>query len=494
MRATLRPGGKSLPLRACAFVLTCLSWAVLPGMGAARAESPAHKTVAREFLDHQVLAHGRFKQVRVFRPTGPVTHVALFLSGDAGWTRGLGRMAATMVADGALVIGIDLPEFYEVLEGDGGSCVFPDGDLENLSHWVQAYYKLPTYFTPLLVGYSAGASLAYAVLAQAPPGIFAGAVSLSFCADLDLHKPLCKGDSLRFSMRKGGAGARLLPSTKLHAPWVALHGTTDDECPAREARDFVAKSRPARYVELPEMGHRYERSSQWLPQFRDAYTSILEAQPQSLPAPPQSLEDLPIIEVPAVGRARSDLFAVLLSGDGGWAGLDKEVAAALAQRGVPVAGIDSLRYFWHARTPEGLADDIDRTMRYYASRWDKKRAILIGYSQGADVMPFAVNRLPEATRPLVALTALIGISQSASFEFHVSHWLGGGDDGLPTRVETDKLSSADTVCLYGDDDSDSLCPTIGANHARVVSLRGGHHFGGDYAHVADLLVKQAGLH
>jgi type IV secretory pathway VirJ component len=47
--------------------------------------------------------------------------------------------------------------------------------------------------------------------------------------------------------------------------------------------------------------------------------------------------------------------------------------------------------------------------------------------------------------------------------------------------------------MYGDDDADSLCPTIGAAHARVVSLKGGHHFGGDYAHVADLLVKQAGL-
>src|SRR4030095_7958134 len=100
-----------------------------------------------------------------------------------------------------------------------------------------------------------------------------------------------------------------------------------------------------------------------------------------------------------------------------------------------------------------------------------------------------------ATREIVALTALIGISQSASFEFHVSNWLGGGDDdGLPTRVETDRLSSADTVCLYGDDDDESLCPTIGAEHARVVSLRGGHHFGGNYAHVADLLVKEAGLH
>lgn len=441
----------------------------------------------------ETLSHGRFKQVHIYKPTGTVKHVVLFLSGDGGWNRGLARMASSLVTDGALVIGIDTPELYESLESDGGSCVFPDGDLENLSHWVQAYYKLPTYYTPLLVGYSAGASFAYAMLAQAPPSLFAGAVSLSFCADLDLRKPLCKGNALHATMRKDARGARLLPTAKLNAPWVALHGSTDDECPAHEARDFVAKTSPAQYIEIADMGHSYGRSGGWVSQFKAAYTSILSAQSQSLPSPPKSLEDLPIIEVQATGTAKSDLFAILLSGDGGWAGLDKEVAAALAKRGVPVAGVDSLRYFWHARTPDGLAQDVDRMLRYYAYGWEKKRALLIGYSQGADVMPFALNRLPQATRSLVALTALIGISSSASFEFHVTNWLGNGPDGLPTRPETDRLSATETLCLYGDDDDDSLCPTIGAAHARVVSLRGGHHFGGDYQRVADLLLKEAGL-
>ena len=473
------PGGKSLPRLLTVLFTIPLFCFLLTVSSSAAAET---------------LSHGRFKSVQVYRPAGPVKHVVLFLSGDGGWTRGLAGMASAMVADGSLVIGIDVGDLFDALEADGATCVYPDGDLENLSHWVQAYYKLPTYFTPLLVGYSSGATLAYAMIAQAPAGIFAGALSLSFCQDLDLKKPLCKGRNLRFTMRKDGEGARLTPS-KLPVPWVALHGTQDEVCPAAEARDFVAKSPPAQFIDLPEVGHNYTHARRWMPQFRAAYLQILDSQPQTLPAPPKSLEDIPIIEVPAEGSAKSDLFAVLLSGDGGWAGLDKEVAAALSKRGVPVAGVDSLRYFWHERTPDGLAQDVDRMLRYYAYHWDKKRALLIGYSQGADVMPFAVNRLPVATRSVVALTSLIGISQSASFEFHVSNWLGGADDdGLPTRVETDKLSAKDTVCMYGSDDADSLCPTIGAAHSRVVPLSGGHHFGGDYEHVADLLIKQAGLH
>lgn len=440
----------------------------------------------------ETLSHGRFRQVQIYRPVGPVKHVVLLLSGDGGWNRRMTRMVAPLVADGALVVGIDTPELFATLEADDGSCVFPDGDLENLSHFVQAYYKLPTYFTPLLVGYSSGATLAYAMIAQAPPGLFAGAVSLSFCADLDLKKPLCVGESFHFTALKGGEGVRVIPASKLHVPWVALHGDADSVCPAAEARAFVSQARPAQFVDLPAVGHDYGNPNRWLAQYRAAYTSVLDSEPQRLPAPPKSLSDLPIIEVAATGRgANDDTFAVLLSGDGGWAGLDKEVAAALAARGIPVAGIDSLRYFWRARTPEGLAQDMDRTLRYYASQWNKKRALLIGYSQGADVLPFAVNRLPPATREIVGLTALIGISKTASFEFHVSHWLGSGSDGLAVQPETDKLSSVDTLCLYGDDDDESLCPTIGATHARVLPLRGGHHFGGDYHHVAELILEQA---
>jgi type IV secretory pathway VirJ component len=342
----------------------------------------------------------------------------------------------------------------------------------------------------VLVGYSAGATLAYAALAQAPRGIFAGALSLAFCADLDLAKPLCRAESLQYTLRKNGGGTRMAPPARLHAPWFVIQGGADDECPAREARDFVGQMRRARYVELPNVGHDFHRAADWVPQLKTAYAALVADAPPSLPPPPASLADLPIVELPASGEG--DLFAVFLSGDGGWAGLDKEVAAALTERGIPVAGLDSLRYFWKARTPAGLSADIDRLVRYYAYQWQKRRVLLIGYSQGADVLPFAVNRLPPATRSLVQLTTLIGVGHKAAFEFHVTHWFGGGG-GLPIKPETDRLLAADTMCLYGADDDDSLCPTIGAAHARVVDLSGGHHFGGDYHELAELILAQAGV-
>lgn len=434
------------------------------------------------------LSHGRFHDVQIYRPAGTVRQVALFLSGDGGWDRRMGAMASQLAAEGTLVVGIDVPRLFASLSEDDGDCIYPDGDLENLSHFVQAYYKLPTYFTPLLVGYSAGATLAYAMLAQAPRGVFAGALSVSFCPELDLAKPLCKSGALRYAMSRDGEHARLSPPARLHAPWVVLQGELDEECPAVEARQFVALARPARYVEVPDAGHDLLRSPQWLPQFRTAYATLLASGPRSLPPPPPGLADLPLIEVPSSGSG--DMFAVFLSGDGGWAGLDKQVARALADRGIPVVGVDSLRYFWKERTPEGLAADMDRLVRFYAWQWKKKRVLLIGYSQGADVLPFAVNRLPHASRDMVQLTALIGPSDTAAFEFHVSNWFGGSGD-LPVKPETNKLSASNTLCIYGEDDDDSLCPTIGVDHAKVLNLSGGHHFGGDYRKLAELILRNA---
>jgi type IV secretory pathway VirJ component len=184
----------------------------------------------------------------------------------------------------------------------------------------------------------------------------------------------------------------------------------------------------------------------------------------------------------------------LLSGDGGWAGLDKNVAAALAAKGVDVVGVDSLRYFWSKRTPQGLADDLDRIVRYYAAQWKKSAALLVGYSQGADVLPFAINRLPQTARGLVRYSVLMGLSQEASFEFHVGNWLGNDDDdALPIKPEGSKLDPRRTLCIYGADEDDSLCPQLAPASVEALKMPGGHHFDGAYDELAATIIEHAGL-
>ena len=442
------------------------------------------------------LSHGRFSKITVYQPKGTPNGLVLFLSGDGGWNAGVVSMAQSLADQGALVAGLDTPAFFKSLDKDPNDCVFPDGDLENLSHFIQAYYKLNSYYRPILVGYSSGATLSYAMLAQAPDGTFAGALALGFGPDMGLHKPLCKNkdQDLKFEVRKDGKGINLLPSTSIKVPFIALQGEIDQVVTPEVTRSFVEQTPGAQIVMLPKVGHGYSVERNWMPQYLAAYARIIADNKAKAPAPPPaSLGDLPVIEIAAKGE-ESDTFAVILSGDGGWAGLDKEVAASLSSKGVKVVGVDSLRYFWSARTPEGTAADVDRIVRYYAASWKKKHALLIGYSQGADVLPFIATRLSREARSVVSLAAAMGLSEHAAFEFHLTNWVANGTEGPETLPEVAKMTGIPFLCIYGADEKDTICPRLDKTpSARVVKLPGGHHFNGNYSLLADEILKAAPL-
>ena len=463
--------------------------------------APAHKAKAKPAKpaaaapkDPNRFDHGRFQQVAILKPEGTPTSFVLFFSGDGGWNAGVVDMAKALVAKGAFVAGINTPQYLSELEKEGGQCSFPDGDLENLSHTVQAYYHLPTYLEPILVGYSSGATLAYATLVQAPKDTFAGALTLGFCPDLNLHKPICEGSGIKFEKRKDGAGVNYLPAKQLADPWIVLNGSNDQVCQLSPNKAFVQSVPNSEFVELPKVGHGFSVPANWMPQFEAAFDKLsAKKAARTVPAPPASLSGLPIVEVPAKdGAPASDVFALLISGDGGWAGIDEDVAAALSAKGIPVIGIDSLRYFWTPRTPDGLANDLDKVLRYYLANLKKKRALLIGYSQGADVLPFALNRLPAETRSQLAVAAVMGLSEDALFEFHLASWVGAQDKGLPTMPEIKRLEAIHNgpplLCLYGEEDDEALCPKLDPKQVQVVKMKGGHHFSGAYDKLAEAIL------
>ena len=428
------------------------------------------------------LNHGRFKDLIVYSPAGTPSSFVLFLSGDSGWDAAAELLAQKLVQQGAMVAGIDLPKFKAELDADGAQCVFPDGDLENLSHFVQAYTHGAAYLSPMLVGLNSGGALTYGVLAQAPKDTFAGALTMGFCPNFDWQKPLCKGSGVEFD--RAPSGVKFKPIPKLGNPWVNLHSSADKSCPAGEAAAFAGKIDGAAGVTL--------NAPQGAP-FEAAFAKLAAHAATSKAAPaPSALPDLPLVEVPAKsGTAPSDTFAILMSGDGGWAGLDQEIAGALSAAGIPVVGLDSLRYYWTSRTPDGLAADTDRMIRYYLAHLGKKRVLLVGYSQGADVLPFAVNRLPQATRQAVALTAILGMSEHAVFEFHLTNWVSDDNSGPATLPEVNRITDIPVLCIYGEDESDSLCPKLDPKKFIVVKVKGNHHFDGNYVGLAQQIMQAA---
>lgn len=208
----------------------------------------------------------------------------------------------------------------------------------------------------------------------------------------------------------------------------------------------------------------------------------------SLPLLAAQTKPLPLIEVPAHGPARP-YFAVMISGDGGWAKIDKSISDGLSALGIPVVGLNALEYFWTKRDPDALARDVATVIESYAARWKTPNVVLIGYSRGADVLPFAVSRLPEPVRKHVILVALLSPSKSATFEFKVADWFKDRN-GVPTRPEIDKMRGTKTICVYGTDDRETVCTDVDVHVAHPIALAGSHHFDRDYDALAKIITSQ----
>jgi type IV secretory pathway VirJ component len=184
---------------------------------------------ARPAAGEETLPFAAFGTVHVYAPAGAPEQVVLFVSGDGGWNLGVVPMARRLQAEGALVVGIDIRSLFAGLER-ARSCAYPAGSLEELSRAVQLRRHLPEYHAPILVGYSSGATLVYAALAQAPVETFRGALSLGFCSDLQLRAPLCPGRGLASRPLARGVGRDLEPVGGLDVPWTVLEGEIDQVC------------------------------------------------------------------------------------------------------------------------------------------------------------------------------------------------------------------------------------------------------------------------
>jgi type IV secretory pathway VirJ component len=436
-----------------------------------------------------VLTVPGFGQVMVYAPRASPSQVVLFVSGDGGWNLGVIPMAETLRDRGALVVGIDIRAFVKTLNA-ADSCTYPAGELERLSRTVQLKRGLAEYKAPILVGYSSGATLVYAALAAAPPDTFAGAISLGFCPDLEVSHSPCQQNGLTVTRRPKGPGFDLAPNRQIRTPWMVLQGEIDQVCAPAVTRGFVAAVPGARLFSLPKVGHGFGVTRNWEPQYIQAYDAIAAHRASSaVVSTAPEVRDLGVTEVPLSPPARTDTMAIILTGDGGWADLDQHIAAGMATRGIPSVGWSSLRYYWTPRTPDTAAADLARIIRHYNAQWSARQVILVGYSFGADVLPFLVNRLPDELLRQVRSVALLGLSDTADFEFHVSDWIRHGhSSSYPTVPEAERLS-VPVLCLRGADEEDSACRSLKGVHITGREIGHGHHFSAEYTQLVDVILS-----
>ena len=401
--------------------------------GMTPAASPPSKTApvapAGEASSPQHLSHGRFKDVVVYAPVGTPKALVLLLSDRDGWSPGLSRLALALTRRGSLVAGIDTRQLEVDLAADGGDCVFADGDLENLSHFVQAYYHLPSYQPPFLVGAGSGATRPDGSLVQASPNTFAGVITLGFCPTTSLRKPLCKGAGLQFE--RADQGLRYLP----RAACESLGWRCKASRPPSAALGRSAIS--PRICRVPRWSRCRAMSRPWIAGCRSFSLPSIRCSSErraSSPRPvPAALGNLPVVggagESGNAGHGSPRHYPVGRwrlgrSRQGGRSGARRTRHSRRRPRLVALF-LDRTHAAEHCSRPRYAGSLLPPALRQETGAAHR-------LSQGADVLPFAVNRLSPATRPRVALVVLMGMSEHAVFEFHVSNWISDDNSGPAT--------------------------------------------------------------
>jgi type IV secretory pathway VirJ component len=381
-----------------------------------------------------------------------------------------------LVRAGLIVVTFDLQAFRDRLakEPADDECHYIADDLKDVARAVQRKLGIDHYFFPIITGTGEGAEVAYAALAQAPVNTLAGAISVGFKPVLRSDRTYCFEPPLEAA----GAGLfKLRPEATLPGRWRVLAPETErgriEEFQAGNTQsDFVsvegeAAVRDALVEQALQLGRTGERGFSELP--------------------------VSIIRPPGVATA----LALIVSGDGGWRDIDKQIGEKLAARGIAVIGVDSLRYFWSQKSPAQIGADFGVLLQHYSAEFGVDKLALVGFSFGADVMPDVWPALPRAVRDKVKLVSLLSLGLNADFEITVDGFVGApAEKDRPLAPLMKQLPLERTQCIVGKelvDEKETACTAPEFKGGELIQLDGGHHFDGDYAKPANAILRRLGV-
>lgn len=362
--------------------------------------------------------------------------------------------ARLIASTGRVAALVDLDAVFGRVLTDAPDCLEQVTLLDVYAQHLQQTFQFDHFDKPALIGFGSAGSYLRLLLAQAPAGIFSAGISVHDQDSVLLPAALCGPTAQQLVWRSATEPVNIPVTLSTVTPWA--NGSSGLKQWFSVLQKMVYSRKPV--------------------------TSTTRSDPG----------DLPLVELPQQQGGVADYFVIIISGDGGWANIDKDIADALGEKGIAVVGWNSLRYFWEAKNPDVMSADLARVIRFYRKNWGKSKVVMVGFSLGADVLPFMVSHLPADIQQTVSGLVLLSPSQDVDFQFHVSDWLeNDGGDPNPLLPEVAKISQIPLLCVYGEEDDETLCQQLTEGQGRhIVRLPGDHHFDGDYATVTQLLLSQ----
>jgi type IV secretory pathway VirJ component len=438
------------------------------------------KTTKSQSVTRDSLSVARFGKVYVYKQSVVPGNIVIMISGDAGWKYGVIEFAKSFAEKNTVVVGVDILRYYKELRSGNENCFMVASDFVELATAVERKYNFTGYIPPVIMGYSSGATLVYGILAQARAGTFIGGISLGFCPEIDLPKKLCQTNGLSEKIITNGKSYLLQPDSRLGNPWIVLQGKKDKICNFDSVADFVKKTIDAEFIPIPETGHDFSKLADFMPKWKAAYnkliTKYLEDQSKAITS--KFFGNIPFSIIKEKVKVSSAPAALFFSGDGGWFSFEQAIAERLGSYGIPTIGIDTKKYFWNRKTPEKVASDMTEILNYYGKEWGKTQFIIIGYSQGAEIVPFLVTRFPDYLKSKIVSVLLLSPETTTDFEIHITNMLGLGSRKNTYSVidEINKLLNINTICIFGENEKSPVPNLLKGTSVKIVVIPGDHHY------------------
>jgi type IV secretory pathway VirJ component len=421
-----------------------------------------------------------FGSVYVYNPESSSSNVVIMISGDGGWKSGVVSFAKEFSRMNNIVIGVDILRYFKELRQRTEDCYRVASDFVELATAIEKRYNFTEYKPAVIMGYSSGATLVYGILAQARPGTFVGGISLGFCPDIELPKMLCETNGLEEKVDVTGKSYFLQPDARLGNHWIVLQGKLDKICSFDEVAEFVARTADAELVPLPSTGHGFSKWSDFMPEWKEAFTRLTQksGKEQLSTGTADLIKNLPLSVTYAKTQDKEKPAALIISGDGGWYSFEQSIADNFAGIGIPTIGLDSKKYFWKRRTPDQSAEDIVNTLQFYCKEWEREQFILIGYSLGAEVVPFIINRMSPEMRAKIFSTVLLSPDISTDFEIHISNMLGMGNRQNTYNVTNEiiTMQPVPTLIILGSGEKTEIPDLLSGKGATIKKIPGDHHY------------------
>lgn len=198
-----------------------------------------------------------------------------------------------------------------------------------------------------------------------------------------------------------------------------------------------------------------------------------------------SLSDLPLLLFEN-DTSDVDYFVILFPGDGGWVDFIDIWAKTFQKKGINVVGFNTIPYFIKEKKPEQIAADLQRVIKNFSHALNKKNVMIGGYSYGAEIIPFAYNRMDSSYKNVITKLLLCAPSTTASFKVSPNFIY---NQSLCTLILPDVLKiETEKMMFFCDNQKYSLCNVLPAEiKYNIARIQSGHLFIGKGQEVSNII-------